>query len=83
MHPFEAGLPPDIETLADLAAEIDVRERFRRWFDTLDASSRAADAVRRGLLLGARPDKLLELFIALNDNWDLLPDATWPTHPVP
>jgi len=82
MHPFEAGLPPDIETLADLAAEIDVRERFRRWFDTLDASSPGGDAVRRGLLLGARPDKLLELFIALNDNWDLLPDATWPTHPV-
>ena len=82
MHPFEAGLPPDIETLADLAAEIDVRERFRRWFDALEATSPGGDAVRRGLLLGARPDKLLELFIALNDNWDLLPDATWLTHPV-
>jgi ATP-dependent helicase/nuclease subunit A len=82
MHPFEAGLPPDIETLADLAAEIDVRERFRRWFDALEATSPGGDAVRRGLLLGARPDKLLELFIALNDNWDLLPAATWPTHPV-
>ncbi len=82
MHPFEAGLPPDIETLADLAAQIDVRERFRRWFDNLDSSSPAGEAVRRGLLLGARPDKLLELFIALNDNWDLLPAASWRTQPV-
>ena len=82
MHPFEAGLPPDIETLADLAAEIDVRERFRRWFDALEAISPGGDAVRRGLLLGARPDKLLELFMALNDNWDLLPAATWPAHPM-
>ncbi len=32
MHPLEAGLPPDFETLADLAASIDVRERFRLWF---------------------------------------------------
>jgi ATP-dependent helicase/nuclease subunit A len=82
MHPFEAGLPPDLETLADLAAQIDVRERFRRWFDNLDSSSPAGEAVRRGLLLGARPDKLLELFIALNDNWDLLPATTWGTQPV-
>ena len=82
MHPFEAGLPPDLEALADLAAQIDVRERFRRWFDNLDATSPAGEAVRRGLLLGARPDKLLELFIALNDNWDLLPAASWRTQPV-
>lgn len=82
MHPFEAGLPPDLETLADLAAQIDVRERFRRWFDNLDFGSPAGEAVRRGLLLGARPDKLLELFIALNDNWDLLPAASWRTPPV-
>ncbi len=82
MHPFEAGLPPDIETLADLAATIDVRERFRRWFDELEPGSPAGEAVRWGLLLGARPDKLLELFKALNDNWDLLAGAAWQAQSV-
>ena len=34
--------------------------------------------MRRGLLLGLRPEDLLKLFIALNDNWDLVEVADWP-----
>jgi ATP-dependent helicase/nuclease subunit A len=82
MHPVEAGLPPDIETLADLAAAIEVRERFRRWFDELGSGTPAGETVRRGLLLGLRPDRLLDLFTTLNENWDLVADATWPAEPV-
>jgi ATP-dependent helicase/nuclease subunit A len=77
MHPLEAGLPPDFETLADLAGDLDVRERFRRWFDSLTPGEPGAEAVRRGLLLGLRPDKLLELFVALNENWDVVEQAAW------
>jgi ATP-dependent helicase/nuclease subunit A len=78
LHPLEAGLPPDFEALADLAGDLDVRERFRRWFDSLTPGEPGAEAVRRGLLLGVRPDGLLKLFIALNDNWDLVEEADWP-----
>ncbi len=82
MHPLEAGLPPDFETLADLAGELDVRERFRRWFDALTPGEPGAEAVRRGLLLGLRPDKLLDLFLALSDNWDVVEQAAWPVQAV-
>jgi ATP-dependent helicase/nuclease subunit A len=82
MHPLEAGLPPDFETLADLAGDLDVRERFRRWFDSLTPGERGAEAVRRGLLLGLPPDKLLELFLALSDDWDVVEQATWPVGAV-
>jgi ATP-dependent helicase/nuclease subunit A len=82
MHPLEAGLPPDFETLADLSGELDVRERFRRWFDSLTPGEPGAEAVRRGLLLGLRPDKLLELFVALNENWDVVEQAAWPVRVV-
>jgi ATP-dependent helicase/nuclease subunit A len=82
MHPLEAGLPPDFETLADLAGDLDVRERFRRWFDSLTPGEPGAEAVRRGLLLGLPPDKLLGLFTALNENWDVVEQATWPVGAV-
>jgi len=82
MHPLEAGLPPDFETLANLAGDLDVRERFRRWFDSLTPGEPGAEAVRRGLLLGLRPDKLLDLFLALSDNWDVVEQATWPVRTV-
>jgi ATP-dependent helicase/nuclease subunit A len=82
MHPLEAGLPPDFEALADLAGDLDVRERFRRWFDSLTPGEPGAEAVRRGLLLGLRPDRLLDLFLALSENWDVVEPAIWPVHAV-
>ncbi|HEY6379199.1 MAG TPA: UvrD-helicase domain-containing protein [Candidatus Dormibacteraeota bacterium] len=75
MHPLEAGLPPDFETLAELSATIDVRERFRRWFAGLVPGDPASEAVRRGLLLGITPASLLALFGAFDANWDLLAAA--------
>ena len=77
MHPLEAGLLPDFEALADLAGDLDVTERFRRWFDSLTPGELGAEAVRQGLLLGLRPDGVLELFTALNENWDLVEEADW------
>jgi ATP-dependent helicase/nuclease subunit A len=58
MHPLEAGLPPDFETLAELSATIDLRERFRQWFAGLASGDPGSDAVRRGLLLGITPVSL-------------------------
>jgi ATP-dependent helicase/nuclease subunit A len=77
MHPLEAGLPPDFETLAELAGDIDVEERFRRWFDSLRPGEPGGEAVRRGLLLGLRPDQLLQLLRQVNANWDLVEGAAW------
>lgn len=83
MHPLEAGLPPDFETLADLAASIDVRERFRQWFSGLSEHDSASEAVRRGLLLGVTPASLQSLFIAMDTNWDVLEAAPGWQAPLP
>ncbi|HXZ99443.1 MAG TPA: UvrD-helicase domain-containing protein [Candidatus Binatia bacterium] len=82
MHPIEAGLPPDFDTLAELAADLDLRERFRIWFDSLVPGDPGAEAVRRGLLLGLRPDKLLRLFASLDANWDVVEKAGWSAERV-
>ncbi|MGA8015754.1 MAG: UvrD-helicase domain-containing protein, partial [Candidatus Dormiibacterota bacterium] len=83
MHPLEAGLPPDFETLVEVAADLDVRERFRRWFNSLTLGEPGAEAVRWGLLLGLRPGPLLDLFGRLNDNWDVVEKANWSAQPSP
>ncbi len=75
MHPLEAGLPPDFETLAALSATIDLRERFRQWFAGLEPGDPGSEAVRRGLLLGITPASLLSLLDTFNENWDLLEAA--------
>ena len=83
LHPLEAGLPPDFETLAELGDDIEVEERFRRWFDSLRPGEPGGEAVRRGLLLGLRPHRLLQLFRELTANWDLLEAAGWSAERAP
>ena len=83
MHPLEAGLPPDFETLVELADDLDLRERFRRWFDSLTPGRPGGEVVRRGLLLGLRPGRLLELFQRLTDNWDVVEAANWSAQQAP
>jgi ATP-dependent helicase/nuclease subunit A len=82
MHPLEAGLPPDFETLADLAGDLDVRERFRRWFDSLTPGEPGRRGGAAGPLLGLAPDRLLDLFLALSEDWDVVEQATWPVGAV-
>ncbi len=77
LHPLEAGLPPDFETLVEPGDAIDAEERFHRWFDSLRPGEPGGEVVRRGLLLGLDPHRLLQLFHELNANWDLLPAAEW------
>jgi ATP-dependent exoDNAse (exonuclease V) beta subunit len=81
MHPVEAGLPPDFLPLTDLAASIDLHDWFRRWFDGLHQGDPGVDSVRRALLLGMTPAKLITLFAVLNENWDLVATAGWPCTP--
>jgi ATP-dependent helicase/nuclease subunit A len=81
MHPVEAGLPPDFLPLTDLAASIDVRDWFRRWFDALHHGDSGAEPVRRALLLGLAPAKIIALFDTLNENWDLVAAAEWSCTP--
>ncbi len=71
-HPVEAGLPPGVEVLDEIASDVDFDERWNRFFtDALDD-----EALGRSVLLldlaGVRPQALRELAIVFDDNWDLV-----------
>ena len=55
MHPLEAGLPPDFEALADLAGDLDVSERFRRWFELADARRAGGRGGAEGIAARTEP----------------------------
>ena len=70
-HPIEAGLPPRIEVLDEVASAVAFDDRWSRFVDRLLADP----AVERALLLataaGVRIDHLRLIALAFDQNWDL------------
>ncbi|HET9608156.1 MAG TPA: UvrD-helicase domain-containing protein [Acidimicrobiales bacterium] len=70
-HPVEAGLPPRLEVLDEVASAVAFDDRWSRFLDQLLADP----AVERALLLataaGVRPAHLRLVALAFNQNWDL------------
>jgi ATP-dependent exoDNAse (exonuclease V) beta subunit len=71
-HPVEAGLPPRIEVLDDIASQLAFEERWTRFVDELlDDPS-----LERTILLALNADTTLTvlrtLALACNANWDLV-----------
>jgi ATP-dependent helicase/nuclease subunit A len=73
-HPIEAGLPPRIEVLDEVASAVAFDDRWASFVDELLADP----AVERSLLLataaGVRMSALRTIAVAFNDNWDLAAD---------
>jgi ATP-dependent helicase/nuclease subunit A len=80
-HPIEAGLPPRIEVLDEVASTVAFDDRWAGFLDQLLAN----DAIERPLLLataaGVRLNALRIVALAFNDNWDLA-EAQAPSEPV-
>jgi ATP-dependent helicase/nuclease subunit A len=80
-HPIEAGLPPRIEVLDEVASTVAFDDRWAAFLDELLAN----DAIERPLLLataaGVRLNALRVIALAFNDNWDLA-EAQAPSEPV-
>ncbi|HEX6425929.1 MAG TPA: UvrD-helicase domain-containing protein [Acidimicrobiales bacterium] len=70
-HPVEAGLPPRLEVLDEVASAVAFDDRWSRFLDQLLADP----AVERALLLataaGVRLAHLRLIALAFNQNWDL------------
>ncbi|MBN2624599.1 MAG: UvrD-helicase domain-containing protein [Acidimicrobiales bacterium] len=70
-HPIDAGLPPRIEVLDEVASAVAFDDRWARFLDQLLADP----AVERALLLataaGVKPAHLRLIAQAFNQNWDL------------
>jgi ATP-dependent exoDNAse (exonuclease V) beta subunit len=73
-HPVEAGLPPNVEVLDEVASQLEFAERWRRFREQLLDNPQ----LRRTLLLlfsaGVRLDDLRHVAAVLEDNWDLATD---------
>ncbi|MFP3900326.1 MAG: UvrD-helicase domain-containing protein, partial [Acidimicrobiia bacterium] len=80
-HPIEAGLPPRVEVLDEVASAVAFDNRWAGFVDELLADR----AVERSLLLatsaGVRVDALRTIAIAFNQNWDLVVERA-PSEPV-
>jgi ATP-dependent helicase/nuclease subunit A len=77
-HPIEAGLPPRIEVLDDIASQLAFEERWTRFVDELLDDP----AIERTLLLALNADTTLTvlrtLALACNANWDLVAERMGP-----
>jgi ATP-dependent helicase/nuclease subunit A len=82
-HPIEAGLPPRIEVLDEVASAVAFDDRWTSFVDELLADP----AVERSLLLataaGVRTSALRTIAVAFNDNWDLAADHAPAEAPEP
>jgi ATP-dependent exoDNAse (exonuclease V) beta subunit len=80
-HPIEAGLPPRIEVLDEVASTVAFDDRWAGFVDELLANG----AIERSLLLataaGVRLAALRMVALAFNDNWDLA-EAQAPSEAV-
>jgi ATP-dependent exoDNAse (exonuclease V) beta subunit len=77
-HPVEAGLPPRIEVLDDIASQLAFDERWTRFVDAMLEDP----ALERPLLLALNADTTLTtlrtLALACNANWDLVAERMGP-----
>jgi ATP-dependent exoDNAse (exonuclease V) beta subunit len=82
-HPIEAGLPPRVEVLDEVASAVAFESRWSSFLDELLADP----AVERALLLataaGITPSTLRIIALAFDDNWDLAVDHAPATAPEP
>ncbi len=80
-HPIEAGLPPRVEVLDEVASTVAFDDRWAGFVDELLAD----ETIERPLLLataaGVRLTALRVIALAFNDNWDLA-EAQAPSRPV-
>ncbi len=71
-HPVEAGLPPGVEVLDELASQVHFDERWEAHVPVLLAREDMGGPLLVGDVLGIRIPELKSLAQQFEDNWDLL-----------
>jgi len=71
-HPIEAGLPPNVTVIDDIAATVAFEARWDDYVDQLLTDPEMERPVRLYLASGGTVDHLHDLAIAFNENWDLV-----------
>ena len=74
--PLEAGLPPGFEMLDPIAADLRFQQDWGQWLDESLESAELGLKLARALHLGLNLDQLRRVASALNDDYDLVADAS-------
>ena len=71
-HPIEAGLPPRVNVIDEIAANVDFEARWDDYVDRLLSDPDMERTVRLLLASGGTVDHLHAVAVAFNENWDLV-----------
>lgn len=83
-HPIEAGLPPSVSVIDEIAAKVAFESRWEDYIDRLLSDESMERAVRLLLACGGSIDKLRSVAVQFNDNWDLVEERADQRHrPLP
>ena len=77
-HPIEAGLPPRIEVLDDIASQVAFDERWNRFVDQLLDDRTIERPLLLALSSGTDRQVLRTIALACNANWDLVAQRMAP-----
>jgi ATP-dependent exoDNAse (exonuclease V) beta subunit len=80
-HPIEAGLPPSVNVVEDIAASVAFESRWEDYVDALLADPEMERPVRLLLASGGSVDNLRSIAVAFNENWDLVAGRAGPQAP--
>jgi ATP-dependent helicase/nuclease subunit A len=72
--PFEAGLPPNFQVLADIEEGIDFEENWQSWIDAAMENAEVSGSLFTAMALGLKLDGLKGLAGSLQGDYDRLPD---------
>jgi ATP-dependent helicase/nuclease subunit A len=83
-YPVEAGLPPALSVLDEIASELDFDQRFRAFYSELVGRPELERTVVLALELGITAAQLRTVAEQLDDNWDRVqrPDGPWLEPPA-
>jgi ATP-dependent helicase/nuclease subunit A len=80
-RPFEAGLPPNFEVVAQMEAGIDFERNWQEWGDGAMERKETASHLLTAMTLGLRMNDLKTAARLLHENYDMMPDRFEPVPP--
>ncbi len=83
-HPIEAGLPPRVNVIEDIAATVAFEARWEAYVETLLSDPEMERPIRLLLASDGSVNQLRSIAVAFNGNWDLVAErARIQTPPLP
>ena len=81
-RPFEAGLPPNFEVVAEMEAGIELEQNWQAWLDGAMEREEVATQLLTAMTLGLRLDDVKAAARLLHENYDRLPER-FEVNPAP